>query len=105
MSKRTKQKKAKVTKVRGFGLSFVVILILLHGIFATILYGVLRTDTATIDRPWVNHADDLAFNHEYRCRGGYLVLAKMGTVDVLDLHRAGFGRRNLKGLAFGRSFI
>jgi hypothetical protein len=53
MSKRTKQKKAKVTKVRGFGLSFMVILILLHGIVATILYSVLRTDTATIDRPWL----------------------------------------------------
>ena len=39
-------------KVRGFGLSLVLVIMALHGIFGTVLYYTIRTQEA-LDRPWL----------------------------------------------------
>lgn len=55
MGNKTTSKKHKKAqpKERGLGTSIVLILMLLHGIFGTILYYSVRSQSATLDRPVV----------------------------------------------------
>jgi hypothetical protein len=50
-SKQTQAKKT-VHKVRGFWLTFIIVIMALHGIFAAITYDLLRSDSS-LSRPWL----------------------------------------------------
>jgi hypothetical protein len=49
----SKKSKKKQPKERGLGTSIILILMLLHGIFGTILYYSVRSQSAYLDRPVV----------------------------------------------------
>jgi hypothetical protein len=40
-------------KTRGFWLTFALVVMVLHGLFAAIFYAVARLDVSNVDRPWL----------------------------------------------------
>lgn len=50
---KTQSHKSQPPKERGFALNLIVVLMILHGIAATIMYMNIRTNATTLDRPWL----------------------------------------------------